>query len=109
MMPLTPGSVYFSFVSRANAVSQGTCQKMKQDLISDLSSRFYFDDSINIDECKPDELLSVKPAITGAVSGIVKREGTIAIRLSSDERFLFGVEFTLSEYSNSISIVYKKL
>lgn len=44
---------------------------------------------------KPEELLSVKPVIIGATSGIVKRDGTIAVRLSSEERFLWGVRWVL--------------
>lgn len=51
-------------------------------------------------ECKPEELLSVKPAITGVASGIVTKEGAIAVRLSSC--FRLGVTFVLHQYCNKI-------
>lgn len=44
----------------------------------------------------PEELLSVRPAITGVASGIVIKEGVIVARLSSIERFRFGVVFVLN-------------
>lgn len=43
----------------------------------------------------PEELLSVRPAMTGVISGIVIRDGAIVARLSSVERFRLGVRFVL--------------
>lgn len=44
-------------------------------------------------EYKPEELLSVKPAIIGVASGIVIKEGAITVRFSSC--FRLGVAFAL--------------
>lgn len=46
--------------------------------------------------CKPDELLSVRPAIIGVVSGIVNNDGAIAIRRSSDDLLRLGVVLDLN-------------
>lgn len=53
-------------------------------------------------KCKPDELLSVRPAITGVASGIVNNDGAIAIRRSSDDRFRLGVVLDLSDKNNLV-------
>lgn len=47
------------------------------------------------EEYKPEELLSVRPVMTGVASGIVIKEGAIAVRFSSVERFRLGVTFVL--------------
>jgi len=45
---------------------------------------------------KPEELLSVRPVMTGVVSGIVIK-GAIAVCFSSVERFRLGVTFVLHQ------------
>jgi len=46
---------------------------------------------------KPEELLSVRPVMIGVVFGIVIKEGVIAVRFSSIERFRLGVTFVLHQ------------
>jgi len=57
---------------------------------------------------KPEELLSVRPVMTGVVSGIVIKEGAIAVRFSSVERFRLGVTFVLHQWILRLKYQYKR-